>query len=422
MVKRLLALILALMCILLCACTQEAPPETRVTEPTVVIKETLPPESLKVGVCLPGLDLRWKEQGQLLAAYLEDIGHTALLRYTDQVATQKNQLQELLAIPVDCIVVSAVDAMAMTEILEQAQKQNVPVVALDRMLVNSAAATVCVAVDRFAAGQQMAHYILKNTKPSPEAPRTIEFFMGAPEDHSAMQLYRGVMDVLKPYLESGSLVCKSGRVSFEDTCAQGDLLQMAKEHCLDYLKNTYKKTRPDILCCASDEVAEGCILALEEKAKQVGENYPIITSVGAAPETVKRIVEGKQTMSVYCDPGILAKECTKLVDMLLSGKALPELPKESAGLGETPCLYVAGVNVDVTNFRQVVVEEGSYSLWQVLPEGYVEPEPEPEPTEPAPTETAAPTETTAPAETTAPTETTPAETTAPTQPAPTQTA
>ena len=101
MVKRSIALMLALMCILLCACTQEAPPETQVTEPTVVIKETLPPESLKVGVCLPGLDLRWKEQGQLLAAYLEDIGHTALLRYTDQVATQKNQLQELLAMADD---------------------------------------------------------------------------------------------------------------------------------------------------------------------------------------------------------------------------------------------------------------------------------------------------------------------------------
>jgi len=289
------------------------------------------------------------------------------------------------------------------------------VVALDRMLVYSDVAAVCVAMDRFAAGRQMAHYIIKNTKPSPEAPKTIEFFMGPPEDNSAIWLYEGVMDVLKPFLESGSLVCKSGRVSFEDTCTLGDLLQMGKSHCDALLLSTYKKTRPDILCCAADALAEGCIQSLEENPKQLGEVRPIITSVGASPETVKRIVEGKQTMSVYCDPGVLTRQCAKLVDLLLAGKPLPELPKENTGMGQVPCLLVEPVAVDAGNYRQIVVEEGSYSLWQVLPEGYEEPAPtQPTPTESTPTETTDPTENTKPAEATTPAETTaPTETTAP---------
>lgn len=402
MVKKIVALMLAFVGILLCACQNGAPSETQATEPEQAVTEAvLSPRSLQVGICLPGSEARWTEQGQLLAACLEDIGHTALLRYSDHAATQAQQLQALIDAPVDCLVLAAVDALVLEDVLEQAKLRNIPVIALDRMLVNSDVAAVCVAMDRFAAGQQMAHYIIKNTRPSPEGPKTIEFFMGAPEDHGAVLLYKGAMEVLQPYIEAGSLVCKSGRVSFEDTCIQGDLLTTAKTYCLDILKlSGYKKTRPDILCCATDAVAEGCILALEEKPKQLGDSYPVITSVGASPETIKRILEGKQSMSVYCDPGLLAKECASLAQLLLSGKALPALPQEGDGWDETPCLYVTPVAVDAGNYRQILVEEGGYSLWQLLPEGYVEPEPTVPPTEPAPAEATKPT--TAPTEATVP--------------------
>ena len=157
-------------------------------------------------------------------------------------------------------------------------------------------------------------------------------------------------------------------------------------------------------------------MSLEENAKRIGEVRPMITSVGASADTVKRIVEGRQTMSIYCDPGDLVRECVKLVDLLLAGKNLPMLPEEKTGMGRVPCLWVTPVAVDTQNFRQVTVEEGSYSLWQVLPEGYVEPEPVPpeeetpaDPTKPTevtdptkPTETVAPTQATTPTETTAP--------------------
>lgn len=420
MVKRLLALMLALMCILLCACTEQAAPQTQPTETTAPTEPTLPPVSLKVGVCLPGDETEWGDRGALLAAALEDIGHTALVRYSGSAQTQNQQLQELLTQPVDCIVLAAVDALALTDTLEQAKSQDIPVVALDRMLVYSNVAAVCVAMDSFAAGQQLAHYIIKNTRPSPEQPKTIEFFMGSPEDHSAVLLHRGLMEILKPFLDNGSLICKSKRISFEDTCTLGDQLEMGKIHFDEALAlSGYKKTRPDIICCATDTLAEGCILSLEENEKRIGQVRPLIASVGASPEAVKRIVEGRQTVSIYCDPADLIRECVDMVERLLADRPLPVLPEENTGRGQVRCLWVTPVAVDAGNFRQVTVDEGSYSLWQVLPEGYVEPEttqPEEEvPADPTkPTEATDPTQATTPPETIAPTQaTTPTETTAP---------
>ena len=228
------------------------------------------------------------------------------------------------------------------------------------------------------------------------------------------------MEILKPFLDNGSLVCKSKRTSFEDTCTLGDQLEMGKIHFDEVLAlSGYKKTRPDIICCASDTLAEGCILSLEENEKRIGEVRPMITSVGASPEAVKRIVEGRQTVSIYCDPADLIRECVDMVERLLADRPLPVLPEENTGRGQVRCLWVAPVAVDAGNFRQVTVEEGSYSLWQVLPEGYVEPEPtQPEEEVPAdptkPTEATDPTQATTPPETIAPTQaTTPTETTAP---------
>ena len=46
--------------------------------------------------------------------------------------------------------------------------------------------------------------------------------MRSPDDNIAVLLYNGVMKVLQPYLDNGTLVCKSGRTSFDETCILWD--------------------------------------------------------------------------------------------------------------------------------------------------------------------------------------------------------
>ena len=79
-------------------------------------------------------------------------------------------------------------------------------------------------------------------------------------------------------------------------------------------------------------------MSLEENEKRIGEVRPMIASVGASPEAVKRIVEGRQTVSIYCDPAALIRECVELADLLLAGKPLPMLPEENTGMGQVLCL------------------------------------------------------------------------------------
>ena len=46
---------------------------------------------------------------------------------------------------------------------------------------------------------------------------TIEFLMGSPDDNAALFLCNGIQEGLQEYLDDGTLVCKSGNTSFDDT-------------------------------------------------------------------------------------------------------------------------------------------------------------------------------------------------------------
>ena len=41
--------------------------------------------------------------------------------------------------------------------------------------------------------------------------------MGSLDDEQALFFYNGLMEKLQPYLDDGTLVCKSGQITFEET-------------------------------------------------------------------------------------------------------------------------------------------------------------------------------------------------------------
>ena len=45
---------------------------------------------------------------------------------------------------------------------------------------------------------------------------TIEFFMGSPDDEASLFLYNGIMEVLQEYVDDGTLVCRSGKLTFDE--------------------------------------------------------------------------------------------------------------------------------------------------------------------------------------------------------------
>ena len=103
------------------------------------------------------------------------------------------------------------------EALKIAKEKGIPVIAYDRLLMDTDAVSYYATFDNKGVGTVIAKDIeaKKNLKTAAAEGRsyTIEFFMGSPDDNNINFFFGGAMDVLKPYLDSGVLVCRSGQTS-----------------------------------------------------------------------------------------------------------------------------------------------------------------------------------------------------------------
>ena len=365
--RKAIVILLTLLVVLGLAGCQEAPVEEQKPTPVVEQKQDTPlptpePEAPLVGICLPGD--QWMQVGQLIERDLRVLGYNTKLVYADHDASlQSRQIKELVEENPACLVVMPEDSVALLDALKAAKKANIPVVALDRMLMETDAVSGVVTFDYETFGYQMGTYLVENkqldTALEENRSYTIEFFMGSTEDHSAFLLHKGLMQRLQPYLDAGVLVCKSGRTSFADTYVLHADQALAKRKCLELLQSA---PQPDIICAASDVLAAGCAEAIREMGYE-GDPMILLTGQGGDIEAVQRIVDGKQTMTIYKDWEDLASQCVAVVDALAK-EEMPQWNDTESFDNHTiivPAMVLPGVVVDKGNYKEKLVDTKIYS-------------------------------------------------------------
>ena len=327
-------------------------------------------EGKTVGVAMPTQSSeRWINDGANMKKQLENLGYKVELQYAeDDVQMQVSQIENMIASGVDCLVIASIDSVALTGVEAQAKEAGIPIIAYDRLLMDTDAVSYYASFDNEGVGRAIGEYIekakdLANTTET----YTIEFFMGSPDDNNAVLLHRGLMSVLQPYLDNGTLVCKTGRTSFEDTCILRWSQETAQKNCEDYLAGFYADEDLDICCTAFDGFAYGCRSALEAAGYTVGTNWPLITGQDAELMATKNIISGHQTMSIYKDTRLLAEKCVTMVNAVLTGSE-PEINDTETynnNVIVVPSYLCTPVAVDQSNYEEIIVGGGYYTAEQL---------------------------------------------------------
>ena len=325
-----------------------------------------------VGIAMPTQSSeRWINDGANMKAQLEALGYEVVLQYAeDDVQMQVSQIENMVAQMVDCLVIAAVDSGALTAVEAQAKNAGIPIVAYDRLLVDTDAVSYYDSFGNKGVGTAIAEFIdeakdLEGARAAGES-YTIEFFMGSPDDNNAVLLHQGIMEVLQPYLDDGTLVCKTGRTSFDETCILRWSQETAQQWCENYLSGFYADEDLDIVCSAFDGFAYGCRSALES-AGYTEENWPLITGQDAELMAVKNIISGKQTMSIYKDTRLLAEKCVTMVNAVVNGTE-PEINDTETydnGVLVVPSYLCTPVAVDINNYEELLIDGGYYTAEQL---------------------------------------------------------
>ena len=325
-----------------------------------------------IGIAMPTQSSeRWINDGANMKAQLEALGYEVQLQYAeDDPQTQVSQVEGFVAQQVDCLVIAAIDGGPLVPVEEQAKAAGIPVIAYDRLLKDTDAVKYYASFDNEGVGTAIGQYI-KDAKDL-EAARaagesyTIEFFMGSPDDNNAVLLHKGIMGVLEEYLNDGTLVCKSGRTSFEDTCILRWSQEEAQKNCENYLSGFYADEDLDIACSAFDGFSYGIRSALES-AGYTDANWPLITGQDAELMAVKNIISGHQTMSIYKDTRLLAEKCVGMVNAVLSGTE-PEINDTTTydnNVLVVPSYLCTPIPVDKSNYEEIIVEGVYYTADQL---------------------------------------------------------
>ena len=162
-----------------------------------------------VGVSMPTKDLqRWNQDGDNMQKELEAAGYTVDLQYaSNDVQTQLSQVENMISQGDDVLVIAAIEGSSLGEALDMAKENDIPVIAYDRLLMDSDAVSYYATFDNYKVGTVQGQYIVDTLDlENADGPFNLEITAGDPGDNNAGFFYQGAMDVLQPYIDSGKLV------------------------------------------------------------------------------------------------------------------------------------------------------------------------------------------------------------------------
>ncbi|OJH41934.1 sugar ABC transporter substrate-binding protein [Cystobacter ferrugineus] len=319
-----------------------------------------------IGVSMPTKSsARWIDDGNNMVKALQAKGYKVDLQYAeDDIPNQLAQIENMLTKGAKVLVIAAIDGTTLSNALQQAADQGIKVIAYDRLIRDSKNVDYYATFDNFQVGVLQGGYIekalgLKEGK----GPFNIELFGGSPDDNNAFFFYNGAMSVLKPYLESGKLVVRSGQVGMDKVSTLRWDGAVAQARMDNLLSAYYADKRVDAVLSPYDGLSIGILSSL----KGVGygtptQPMPIVTGQDAEAPSVKSILAREQTSTVFKDTRELARVTANMVDAVLTGKTVEVNDTQTYNNGAkiVPSYLLKPVSIDATNWKQVLVDSGYY--------------------------------------------------------------
>jgi len=319
----------------------------------------------KVGVAMPTNSLqRWNQDGANMKAQLEAAGYEVDLQYANNdVATQVSQLENMILGGAEVLVIASIDGSALGTVLQTAKDNDIKVIAYDRMLTDTPNVDYYATFDNYKVGAIQGQFIIDTLDlENAEGPFNFEFFAGSPDDSNARYFHAGAWDLLKPYVDSGKILVKSGQVDFETIAILGWGTDDAQARMDNLLTGYADGTVLDAVLSPNDSLALGITNSLQAAGYTL-ENFPIITGQDCDVTNTKNIILGYQAMSVFKDTRILAAQVVEMVDAILKGEevVINDTTTYDNGVFVIPTNLSTPVFANAENYKELLIDSGYYT-------------------------------------------------------------
>lgn len=308
-----------------------------------------PNDPIKIGFSMDTLkEERWQRDKELVERRAKELGIEVNIQVANgSDSEQIKQAENMLTQNVDVLIVAPHNGEVAAAIVEAGHRQGVPVIAYDRLIKNSDV-DLYISHQVVKMGEMQAKYLLDHVN---KKPANFVIVGGSPTDHNAILLHEGQMNILKPAVDRGDVTIVADQYAKEWQASEA----------LNIVENALTRTnnQVDAVVASNDGTARGVVQALEGQ-KLAGK--VLVSGQDADLASLKLIVEGKQTMTVYKPIQPLAYGAVDAAIKLARGEKLETTETIDNGFKKVPAMLLEPIAVDRNNLLDTVVKDGYHKL------------------------------------------------------------
>jgi D-xylose transport system substrate-binding protein len=305
---------------------------------------------VKIGLSMDTLkEARWAKDRDAFVARAAELGaQVTVLSANGDDTRQIADVESLITSGVNVIVIVPHDGKAMAKGVEVARRAGIPVIAYDRLIVDSDL-DLYITFDNERVGELQARYILDTLKGGPNPIKLVRIY-GSKTDNNAALFKKGQDRALKEAIASGAV--QVVHEDWADDWKPENAKRIMNAAITKWGRNI------DAVLASNDGTAGGAIQALKEEGIA---GKVLVTGQDAELVAVQRILAGEQAMTI-CKPVVaLAKRAADTAIALASGKTLVVKDELDNGKRKVPTILLDVVTVTKENVDATIVKDGFHS-------------------------------------------------------------
>src|SRR5512138_7487 len=337
-------------------------------------------DNIDVGIVLPSSDEpRWLQDEAHFRDALQSAGFTSEIVFSQNDSNvEKAKVESLLSKNIKVLIICPVDSSAATTAVEEARAANVKVISYDRLVRDTNAVDYYVTFDSFSVGQQMGQYLVDHVTGTGNP---LYLYAGATSDNNSFLFFQGSWSVLQPKIADGTFVIANSSQAVAQK-NQATLTREQQEEILaqittDWMYDTAKNlAQANLSAVGSEGKGDVFILAPNDgTARAIADTFAadtdvtsyIITGQDAERDSIRYILDGKQTMTILKDVRTLVSDAVAAAQTYLEAETPVSTATYNNGVIDVPADPTSTVVVDQSNLQSAIFDSGYYNANDFAP-------------------------------------------------------
>ena len=325
---------------------------------------------LDIGIVLPTKDEdRWLADEATFKQLIEEKGYKAEIMYSQaDPAIEKSNVEALIEKGVKVLLICPFDGAAAASTVEMAKEEGVQVISYDRLIMGTDAVDYYVAFESAKIGEAMGQYLVDQAAAYGGTGLNLYLYSGALTDNNSFTYFQGNWNALQPKIADGTFIVRNSEVAEK----YKDIKDLSYDQLYEIMQSVDTEWTPSVAKslaeanltnAAPEEKALSFITAPDDNtARAIADAFMAdadveefrICGADGVEGSVQYLIDGKQDMTVYCNPAMIAVAAMELAEKLIAGEKV-----ESAETINNEAIDIPVVRCDV----QPVTRDNLVEIW-----------------------------------------------------------